>query len=211
MRITKLHLIILIMLASGYFVGRNVYRGIQIERQKQELERIRLVEEERARREELERQKAQQMEAEYLEKRKILSQEAIAVAGEYWKIAKKDGLDVSVGQATLKTAKETFAEGEYDRAWALAHQAIKELKEAKTADKKYIVVRGDNLWKIASMKKHFGRGEMWPYIWQANKDKIKNPRIIYPKQRFLIPVGSWENYKTAVNRYKKARARSGNI
>lgn len=49
----------------------------------------------------------------------------------------------------------------------------------------YVVVKGDSLWKIA--KKFYGDGSKWTKIYNANKDKIKNPNLIYPKQKLVIP------------------------
>jgi nucleoid-associated protein YgaU len=51
--------------------------------------------------------------------------------------------------------------------------------------KTYIVGFGDTLWKIAD--KFYNNGTEWRRIYEANKDKIKNPNVIYPLQRFLIP------------------------
>ncbi|PIW69084.1 MAG: peptidoglycan-binding protein LysM [Ignavibacteriales bacterium CG12_big_fil_rev_8_21_14_0_65_30_8] len=51
----------------------------------------------------------------------------------------------------------------------------------------YTVVRGDHLWGIAKKKEHYGNGFAWPMIYKANRDKIKNPDLIYPKQVFKIP------------------------
>ena len=51
----------------------------------------------------------------------------------------------------------------------------------------YTVVRGDYLWKIAAMKQHYGDGMKWMRIYSVNRDQIKNPDLIYPKQRFYIP------------------------
>lgn len=52
----------------------------------------------------------------------------------------------------------------------------------------YTVVRGDSLWKIA--KKFYGKGSKWPTIYNnaQNKKVIgKNPNLIYPKQKLVIP------------------------
>jgi LysM repeat protein len=49
----------------------------------------------------------------------------------------------------------------------------------------YIVVRGDCLWNIAI--KYYGNGALWPRIFDANRDKIKDPHWIYPGQVFTIP------------------------
>lgn len=51
----------------------------------------------------------------------------------------------------------------------------------------YTVVRGDCLWNIAKKKDYYGNGFAWPIIYKANRDKIKNPDLIYPKQTFTIP------------------------
>ena len=51
----------------------------------------------------------------------------------------------------------------------------------------YTVVRGDCLWNIAKKKDYYGNGFAWPKIYKANRDKIKNPDLIYPKQTFTIP------------------------
>ena len=49
----------------------------------------------------------------------------------------------------------------------------------------YTVKSGDSLSKIA---KHFyGDAGKWHRIYDANKDKIKNPDLIHPGQEFTIP------------------------
>ena len=50
----------------------------------------------------------------------------------------------------------------------------------------YTVVKGDCLWNIA--KKFYGNGAKYTVIYDANKDKIKNPNLIYPGQVFTIPA-----------------------
>lgn len=49
----------------------------------------------------------------------------------------------------------------------------------------YTVVSGDCLWNIA--KKFYGNGSQYTKIYNANKDKIKNPNLIYPGQVLTIP------------------------
>ena len=53
----------------------------------------------------------------------------------------------------------------------------------------YVVKRGDSLWKIA--KKYLGKGSKWPSIYNIpeNKKTIgRDPNLIYPGQRLVIPV-----------------------
>jgi nucleoid-associated protein YgaU len=53
------------------------------------------------------------------------------------------------------------------------------------AGRTYTVVQGDSLSKIA--KHEYGDANKWPTIYEANRDLIKNPDLIYPGQSFRIP------------------------
>jgi nucleoid-associated protein YgaU len=50
---------------------------------------------------------------------------------------------------------------------------------------RYTVVKGDSLSKIA--KRVYGDAQQWRKIYDANRDQIKNPDLIYPGQTFTIP------------------------
>lgn len=56
----------------------------------------------------------------------------------------------------------------------------------KKKSKTYTVKKGDCLWNIS--KKYYGNGSKYRKIYNANKGKIKNPNLIYPGQKFTIPV-----------------------
>jgi nucleoid-associated protein YgaU len=49
----------------------------------------------------------------------------------------------------------------------------------------YVVVKGDSLSKIA--QRAYGDGRQWRKIYEANKDLIKDPDLIYPGQSLRIP------------------------
>lgn len=51
----------------------------------------------------------------------------------------------------------------------------------------YRKVDTDSLWKIASYDFIYGDGNLWKKIYEANKDKIKDPNIIINGQILLIP------------------------
>jgi nucleoid-associated protein YgaU len=51
--------------------------------------------------------------------------------------------------------------------------------------KKYVVVKGDSLSKIA--KREYGDANKWRAIYEANNDLIKDPDLIYPGQELNIP------------------------
>ena len=49
----------------------------------------------------------------------------------------------------------------------------------------YTVVEGDSLSKIA--KHQYGDGNKWRKIYDANRDVIDNPDLIFPGQQLRIP------------------------
>ena len=49
------------------------------------------------------------------------------------------------------------------------------------------VYSGEFLWRIASYPEVYGDGTLWPKIYRANKDKIKDPDVIFPNQKLAIP------------------------
>ena len=49
----------------------------------------------------------------------------------------------------------------------------------------YTVEKGDSLWKIA--REELGDGNKWKEIYEANKDTVKDPGLIYVGQKLEIP------------------------
>lgn len=56
---------------------------------------------------------------------------------------------------------------------------------ASGGDRSYVVQSGDSLSKIA--KKFYGDANAWHRIFEANKDRIKNPDVIQPGWKLQIP------------------------
>jgi nucleoid-associated protein YgaU len=49
----------------------------------------------------------------------------------------------------------------------------------------YAVRHGDTLWSIAEVV--LGDASLWPALYRANRDRIKDPRHVYPGQRLTVP------------------------
>lgn len=58
--------------------------------------------------------------------------------------------------------------------------------EVKVSTKEYVTVKGDSLWNIA--KREWGNGYRWKYLYELNKDRIKDPNKLKPGITILIPV-----------------------
>lgn len=74
----------------------------------------------------------------------------------------------------------------FDKVHNQLQRSLDEWQEAPK-EVEYNVVKGDCLWFIAKKKDFYGNGFAWPKIYQANRDQIKNPNLIFPKQIFKIP------------------------
>lgn len=51
----------------------------------------------------------------------------------------------------------------------------------------YQVGQDETLWMIAARREIYGDPFLWPLLYQANRDQIKDPRQIYPGQILSIP------------------------
>jgi nucleoid-associated protein YgaU len=56
---------------------------------------------------------------------------------------------------------------------------------ATTQTKNYTVKAGDSLSRIA--KQFYGNANDWQKIYQANRNRIKDPNVIHPGQQIIIP------------------------
>ena len=63
--------------------------------------------------------------------------------------------------------------------------AAETVQEAAAAPTQVIIQPGNNLWKLS--RQIYGKGMMYTVIYEANKDQIRKPSLIYPGQIFLTP------------------------
>lgn len=64
------------------------------------------------------------------------------------------------------------------------------LKDLGKGWKQYTVSKtnpADCLWRIAEKTDVYNDSKLWPRIFEANRNKIKNKNLIYPKQKLKIP------------------------
>ncbi len=123
-----------------------------------------------------------------------------------WKNADDPIRVIITGMLNMECTIESFVWGERDATGDIYYDLLlKEYKRPKTvavnkdstaksssrsvkpasSNKSYTVKKGDCLWKIA--KQMYGNGAQYNKIYEANKDKIKNPNLIYAGQVLKIP------------------------
>ncbi len=81
-------------------------------------------------------------------------------------------------------------------------------EEPKKEHKEYIVQYNpkarDCLWRIAL--KVYNNARLWPLIYVANKDQIKDPDLIFPGQRFVIPLVEKEKKEPGTETEEEAKS-----
>ena len=58
--------------------------------------------------------------------------------------------------------------------------------QIQVTTKEYVVQKNDSLWKIA--QRELGGGHRWKYLYELNKDRIKNPDKLKAGTTIIIPV-----------------------
>jgi hypothetical protein len=61
-----------------------------------------------------------------------------------------------------------------------------QLPEGSLPDGRIVVQPGNNLWRLA--RSAYGRGIRYTVIYEANRDQIRNPALIFPGQVFAVPT-----------------------
>ena len=97
------------------------------------------------------------------------------------------GPDVTVS-VTLKQyidyAAKRVTVSQTDEGGSLTEEQPRDASSAPS-EKTYTVKKGDCLWRIAKMQ--LDSGADYKKIYELNKDKIKNPNLIYPGQKLVLP------------------------
>ncbi len=99
-------------------------------------------------------------------------QKAVLLAGNVEHVDKVDDTNLTVKPLDMIRAE--------------AEEALAEAAAAEPAFTFYTVQRGDSLSKIA--KAHYGNANKWTDLFEANKEVIKNPDLIYPGQQIRVPA-----------------------
>ena len=106
-----------------------------------------------------------------------------------------NNLEITVNEGVATIKGDTDDPSAYEKAVLMAGNifGISEVnaEELSTPEQPvevqyYEIAKGDSLWKIA--KNFYGNGNDHPKIFEANKEVIKDPDLIYPGQKIRIPM-----------------------
>nr|WP_320050179.1 DUF4398 domain-containing protein [uncultured Desulfuromonas sp.] len=88
----------------------------------------------------------------------------------------------------------------------MAHNVITHTEAPIIRATEYRVGSGENLYAIAARPTIYGEGLLWPLIYRANRDQIKDPRQIFPGQILSVPQNITEEEKESA---RETARRSG--
>jgi len=150
---------------------------------------------------------AESAETEYLAAQAALRQAELLVhAGQYQ--AARELLPYATAQARRASEQAVVAKQELAKQQALLAEARqRRLDEQKPATRQprqevpsppavkkpvqklssYTVTREESLWIIAAKAEVYADAMLWPLLYKANRDQIKDPRKVYPGQTLIIP------------------------
>ena len=109
-----------------------------------------------------------------------------------------DGLDVKFDDGVVHLSGKADSAEALEKAVLMAGnvQGVTEVKvdgmqapEPAPEVEYYTIVSGDSLSKIA--KQYYGNAMDYPKLFEANREVIKDPDLIYPGQKIRIPPKTW--------------------
>jgi nucleoid-associated protein YgaU len=113
---------------------------------------------------------------------KLMEAKELVEAGDYEEaklmLEEASRLAADARQEALEAKRQAELAAEAERAAAAAEAAIK---------RSHTVVKGEYLWRIAGYSDIYDDPYEWPRIYNANRDQIDDPDLIYPDQVFTIP------------------------
>ncbi|PPC98409.1 MAG: hypothetical protein CTY31_13465 [Hyphomicrobium sp.] len=163
-------------------------RQAEIKRQ-EELRRAEALRAEEERKAEAQREEAsRQAEAKIAEERRLAEEAARAKEQASTQVAAPEPVqkaDVAVAQAVPNVASNN--EPESAKSDPPQRQAVSCKNAGRRLKKsgRYVVKSGDTLWGIA--KRHYRKGSKYPKIYNANRNLIHDPDLIYPCQKIKVP------------------------
>lgn len=102
--------------------------------------------------------------------------------------AREDGVLVAVSRVRPSPTMRLGAgvpRGTAVKRWIMRSRSCRYAGRRIVPPARYTVARGDSLWRISEI--HYDNGRRYPRIYRANRDRIGDPNLIYPCQRFLVP------------------------
>jgi nucleoid-associated protein YgaU len=96
------------------------------------------------------------------------------------------------------------AEAEHAEARRRAERARYEREHSLAS--RHTVKRGETLPQIAALPEVYGDSSLWPLLYRANRDQIRDPKVLWPGQQLRIPRNLDKNDLNEARRFSSERS-----
>lgn len=142
-------------------------------------------------------QKAEILHSEIQQAKKILAAERQQRIADLAAKAEEEQLMRAAAEAEIRLRKQQAAQ-----AAEAARAAQKKSKEnTPPLPNSYTVRRGETLPQISARTEIYNDSTLWPIIYRANRDQIRNPKQLWPGQVFVIPRNFSHDEAVEARRY----------
>jgi nucleoid-associated protein YgaU len=142
-------------------------------------------------------QKAELLQLEVQKEKKRLAAEKQLRVAELAAKAEEEQLIRAAAEAELRLRAQQAA-----RSAELLHLAQKKNKDTSPSlPTSYTVRRGETLPQISARTEIYNDSTLWPIIYRANRDQIRDPKRLWPGQVFVIPRNFSRDEAVEARRY----------
>lgn len=144
-------------------------------------------------------QKGAVLKSQVVRRLQILAEEKRQLAAEGAARADEERLMIQAAEAEVRLREqEQFKAAQEEQAAAAAKREVS-IKETPTLV--YTARRGETLPQIAARTEIYNDASLWPLIYRANRDQIRNPKQLWPGQALKIPRNFSHNDAIEAKRY----------
>jgi nucleoid-associated protein YgaU len=146
-------------------------------------------------------QKAEMLQSEYRQVKKRLEIEKKQRIAELAAKAEEEQLIRAAAEAELRLRAQQLAKS----AEAARSAPKKVIAPSPSLPTTYTVQRGETLPQISGRSEIYNDSTLWPIIYRANRDQIRDPKRLWPGQALVIPRNFSRNEAGEARRYSNKK------
>ncbi|HZV82023.1 MAG TPA: LysM peptidoglycan-binding domain-containing protein [Geobacteraceae bacterium] len=135
----------------------------------------------------------------------IARSEAERKAREEFELEMKRKKDRERVEAEAAAAARKAEEVKAEQAEARRRAERARYERTQALPSRHTVKRGETLPQIAAMAEVYGDSSLWPLLYRANRDQIRDPKVLWPGQQLKIPRNIDKNDINEARRFSSER------
>lgn len=154
--------------------------------------------------------KAMALESAYADELKrredVARSEAERKAREEMELELKRQQELARAEAETAAAARKAEEARAEQAEARRRAERAKYERTQSLPLRHTVKRGETLPQIAALAEIYGDSSLWPLLYRANRDQIRDPKILWPGQQLKIPRNFDRNDINEARRFSSERS-----